>query len=141
MIPPSDDSDPLNVLWSGGYSIAELWGHGAPVSRATSALAAEPLLLWGILSIVEYQVSKGAGHRYLRERLWSRDWIAVGMRAPKTAESRLVCVPPLKDAKFGRKISAIGNGTTKYTDVRVVNSQFYRAVMPGIAPDAASGIG
>jgi hypothetical protein len=136
----SDDADPLHVLWSEGYSIAELWGHGPPVSRATSAVDAAHLLLWGILSIVEYQVSRGAGHRYLRERLWARDWIAVGILAPKVAESRLVCVPPLKDAKFGRKVSAIGDGATKYTDVRVVTSKFYRVVMPDIAPGAASGI-
>ncbi|MGZ3288627.1 MAG: hypothetical protein ACXU85_12585, partial [Xanthobacteraceae bacterium] len=60
------DPDRLSVLWAGGYSIAELWGYSEPVTRHTSAVEADHGLLWGILSIVEYQVSKGAGHRYLR---------------------------------------------------------------------------
>src|SRR4051794_11794860 len=62
----SVDGDPnrLDVLWAGGYSIAELWGHSEPVTRSTSLVEAAHGLLWGILSIVEYQVSKGAGHRY-----------------------------------------------------------------------------
>src|SRR3954463_10180236 len=57
----SVDGDPnrLDVLWAGGYSIAELWGHSEPVTRSTSLVEAAHGLLWGILSIVEYQVSKG----------------------------------------------------------------------------------
>ena len=53
------DGDPnrLGVLWAGGYSIAELWGHSEPVTRNTSSVEAAHGLLWGILSIVEYQVS------------------------------------------------------------------------------------
>jgi hypothetical protein len=83
------DGDPnrLGVLWAGGYSIAELWGHSEPVTRNTSSVeAAAHGLLWGILSIVEYQVSKGAGHRYLRERLWAGDWIAIGNLEPKGSQ-------------------------------------------------------
>jgi hypothetical protein len=59
----------LKSLWAEGYSIAELWGMSQPVTRGTSAVDGEHLLLWGILSIVEYQVDKGAGHAYLRDRL------------------------------------------------------------------------
>jgi hypothetical protein len=81
-------------------------------------------LLWGILSIVEYQVSKGAGHRYLRERLWAGDWIAIGNLEPKGSQPELCRVPKIKDAKFGRKVSAIGDGTLKYTGVRIVHAQF-----------------
>jgi hypothetical protein len=33
-------------------------------------------------------------------------------------------VPKIKDAKFGRKVSAIGDGTLKYTGVRIVHAQF-----------------
>jgi hypothetical protein len=79
--------------------------------------------MWGILGIVEYQVDQGAGHRYLRERLWSGDWVAIGVAEPKTPFSKLVKVPPFKDAKFGRKPSAVGDGIAKYTDVHVVHSQ------------------
>ena len=104
------DPDRLSVLWAGGYSIAELWGYSEPVTRSTSAVEAAHGLLWGILSIVEYQVSKGAGHRYLRERLWAGDWIAIGNLEPKVPESALCRVPKIKDAKFGRKVSAIGDG-------------------------------
>ncbi|MGZ3321095.1 MAG: hypothetical protein ACXU9C_08925 [Xanthobacteraceae bacterium] len=118
------DPDRLSVLWAGGYSIAELWGYSEPVTRHTSAVEADHGLLWGILSIVEYQVSKGAGHRYLRERLWAGDWIAIGTLEPKVPDSGLCRVPKMKDAKFGRKVSAIGDGTLKYTGVRIVHAQF-----------------
>jgi len=118
------DPDRLNVLWAGGYSIAELWGYSEPVTRHTSAVEADHGLLWGILSIVEYQVSKGAGHRYLRERLWAGDWIAIGTLEPKVPDAGLCRVPKIKDAKFGRKVSAIGDGTLKYTGVRIVHAQF-----------------
>jgi hypothetical protein len=122
----SVDGDPnrLGVLWAGGYSIAELWGHSEPVTRDTSSVEAAHGLLWGILSIVEYQVSKGAGHRYLRERLWAGDWIAIGNLEPKGSQPELCRVPRIKDAKFGRKVSAIGDGTLKYTGVRIVHAQF-----------------
>jgi hypothetical protein len=120
----NSDADRLSLLWAEGYSIAELWGRGEPVTRATSRVDAAHLLLWGILSIVEYQVSKGAGHRYLRERLWTGDWIAIGNLEPKASGSRLCRVPRFEHAKFGRKASAIGDGTTKYTGVRIVHSQF-----------------
>jgi hypothetical protein len=118
------DPDRLNALWAGGYSIAELWGNSQPVTRDTSLVEAAHGLLWGILSIVEYQVSKGAGHRYLRERLWAGDWIAIGSLEPKGSEPELCRVPKIKDAKFGRKVSAIGDGTLKYTGVRIVHAQF-----------------
>jgi hypothetical protein len=118
------DADPLSLLWAEGYSIAELWGRGEPVTRGTSRVDAAHLLLWGILSIVEYQVSKGAGHRYLRERLWTGDWIAIGSLEPKAPGSPLCRVPRFEHAKFGRKASAVGDGTTKYIGVRVVHSRF-----------------
>lgn len=120
-----DESDPLSSFWAAGYSIADLWGHGLPVSRNTSLGGGPHLLLWGILSIVEQQVSQGAGHRYLRERLRSGDWVALGFLAPKDSNQRLSRVPPIRDAKFGRKDSAIGDGMVKYVEVRIVNSQFY----------------
>lgn len=116
------DCEGLRALWAEGYSIAELWGYGEPVTRGTSHVQSAHLLLWGILSVVEYQVSKGAGHRYLRERLWMGDWLAIGDLEPKLPGGKLCRVPKFKDAKFGRKVSAIGDGTVKYTGVRIVHS-------------------
>jgi hypothetical protein len=112
----------LSQAWVKGYSIAELWGFTKPISCGESALGNTHLILWGIRSIVEYQVDRGAGHRYLRDRLWNGDWIAVGFLEPKTPESRLAILPPIKDAQFGRKFFAIGDGVTNYIDVRVVHS-------------------
>jgi hypothetical protein len=83
------------------------------------------------LSIVEYQVSYGAGHRYLRDRLWNRDWVAIGFLKHKTAGSRLAILPPIKDAKFGRKLSVIGDSVTNYIDVRIVHSQLFAEVTAG----------
>ena len=105
---PDDAQNDLSSSWATGYSIAELWGYSKPVSRPEPAALQTHVLLWGILSIVEYQVDQGAGHNYLRDRLWNRDWIAIGFLEPKTAESRLQIVPPIKDAKFGRRFSTVG---------------------------------
>lgn len=113
----------LSEIWAKGYSIAELWGFTKPVSRGETAGSNNHLILWGILSIVEYQVDRGAGHMYLRDRLWNGDWTAVGFLEPKTSDSRLEILPPIQNAKFGRKLSAIGDGVTNYIDVRVVHSQ------------------
>ena len=114
----------LNSIWSQGYSIPELWGFTKPFSSSSSESASETthILLWGILSIVEYQVDKGAGHKYLRDRLWNRDWIAIGYLEPKTPDSILRILPPIENAKFGRTFSAIGDGITNYTDVRIISS-------------------
>jgi len=114
---------PLERFWQAGYSIGELWGYSAPTGLGTSMVDVQHVLLWGILGIVEYQVDKGAGHRYLRERLWSGEWVAIGVAEPKAPFSRLVKVPPFKDAKFGRKPSAISDGVTKYVDVRIVHAR------------------
>ena len=118
----NDEINDLNEIWANGYSIAELWGFTKPVSRGGEAPTNDHLILWGISSIVEYQVDRGAGHQYLRDRLWNGDWTAVGFLEPKTPESRLGIVPPIKNAQFGRKQSAIGDGVTNYVDVRVVHS-------------------
>jgi hypothetical protein len=123
--------DDLSDVWANGYSVAELWGFSKPVSRGGPALDHSHLILWGILSIVEYQVDRGAGHNYLRERLWNRDWIAVGFLEPKTADSRLEIMPPIKDAKFGRKFSAAGDGITNYIDIRIVHSQLFAELTAG----------
>jgi hypothetical protein len=117
---PDGARDDLSGIWANGYSIAELWGHTKPVSRPEPASVQTHVLLWGILSIVEYQVDQGAGHSYLRDRLWNRDWIAIGFPEPKTADSSLQIVPPIKDSKFGRRFSTVGDGVTNYTDVRIV---------------------
>ena len=113
----------LNQLWENGYSIAELWGFTEPVSRGGPTTDNDHLILWGILSIVEDQVSHGAGHRYLRDRLWDRDWIAIGF-----LNQRLAILPPIKDAKFGRKPSAIGDGVTNYMDVRILHARLFLAI-------------
>jgi hypothetical protein len=112
----------LVEIWRVGYSIAELWGFSKPVSRG-SAPDNNHLILWGILGIVEYQVDRNAGHAYLRDRLRNGDWIAVGFLEPKTPKSRLEILPPIKDAKFGRNQSAIGDGVTNYVDVRIVHAR------------------
>jgi hypothetical protein len=123
--------DDLNDVWAKGYSIAELWGFTKPVSHGGSALDETHLILWGILSIVEYQVDRGAGHRYLRDRLWNSDWTAVGFLEPKTPGSRLAILPPIKNAQFGRKLSAIGDGVINYIDVCVVHSQLFAELTAG----------
>ena len=120
--PATDDGlDDLSRLWATGFSIAELWGYTRPVSHSGAASDGTHVLLWDILSIVEYQVDVGAGHRYLRERLWNRDWIAIGFPEPKTARAELRVMPPVEDAKFGHKLSTIGDGINNYTDVRIVS--------------------
>jgi hypothetical protein len=120
-----DNIDPLTGAWESGFSIAELWGFRGPVVRSTDQIKAEHALIWGILGIVEYQVSKGAGHRYLRERLWKGDWVAIGVLDNGTENSELVRVPQFENAKFGRKRSAIGDDSIQYTNVRILHSALY----------------
>jgi hypothetical protein len=107
----------LPNLWENGYSIGELWGKSDPVSRGGPSLEKTHLIMWGILSIVDDQVREGAGHQYLRDRLWHQDWTAIGF-----LNGEIAIVPPIKDAKFGRKPSAIGDGNVNYLDVRIVHS-------------------
>lgn len=121
--------DGLKLAWEQGYTVAELWGMSKPVSRGGTPPDNTHLVLWGILGIVEYQVDKGAGHRYLRERLLNGDWTAIGVREPRTEQSKLVIVPAIKEAKFGRKLSAIGDGQTNYVDIRVLHSRLFREIM------------
>ena len=116
--------DPLEMVWGHGFSVAELWGMSKPVAHPAKEVD-QHLMLWGILSIVEYQVSQGAGHRYLRDRLWNGDWIAIGFREPRAEDSRLTVLPQIKEAKFGRRKSEVGDGTTNYADVRIVHSQLF----------------
>jgi hypothetical protein len=113
--------DLISALWDCGYTVAELWGFTAPVSRGTSVISEPHALLWGILAIVEQQVDKGAGHRYLQQRIGSGDWIGIGFSEVAADEERLVIVPQIKDAKFGRKKSAVGDGVTNYVNVRFVH--------------------
>jgi hypothetical protein len=40
----------------------------------------------------------------------------------------LAVVPPIKDAKFGRKPSVIGDGVTNYIDVRIVHTRLFAAI-------------
>jgi hypothetical protein len=123
--------DRLEIAWGHGFSVAELWGLSNLVSHPGSDVD-QHLMLWGILGIVEYQVSEGAGHRYLRDRLWNGDWIAIGFKEP-WQRSRLTIVPQIKDAKFGRKRSAVGDGVTNYADVRIVHAQLF-AELTGMQP-------
>ncbi len=111
----------MSALWDCGYTVAELWGFTAPVSRGTSLISEPHGLLWGILAIVEQQVDKGAGHRYLQQRIVSGDWIGIGVSETSDDEKRLVIVPKIKDAKFGRRRSAVGDGVTNYVNVRFVH--------------------
>jgi hypothetical protein len=125
MSPPHDAAvqdgmDDLTGVWAKGFSIAELWGFSKPVSRPPSRPDNNHLMLWGILGIIEYQVDHGAGHKYLRERLMNRDWIAIGFPEPKTPESHLTIIAPIENAKFGRRHSSVGDGVINYTDVRIV---------------------
>lgn len=117
----SDLPDALTPIWEQGYSIAELWGHSKATHRGTSNIGSEHVLLWGILGIVEYQVDRGAGHRYLRSRLEAGDWVVIGYRAPRIAQSRLICIPKIENAKFGKKLSSIGSDEIQYQDIRVVH--------------------
>jgi hypothetical protein len=117
----------LMESWEQGYSISELWGRSAPVTRATSDTDGPHPLLWGILSIAEYQIDKGAGHKYLIDRLTSGDWIAIGYLSPRRPGDIAVVVPVGDGTKFGRKESAIGDGVTNYVDARIVHVATYQA--------------
>ena len=110
-------SNLAKLLWTNGYSIGELWGNSLPVARGGPPRNNEHLIMWGILAIIDDQVSQGAGHQYLRERLWHGQWIAVGF-----LDGQLALLPRIEDAKFGRKPSPVGDGTVNYTDVRVVHA-------------------
>jgi hypothetical protein len=76
--------------------------------------------MWGILGIVDDQVGHGAGHQYLRDRLLNCDWIGIGY-----FDNRLVLVPPIHNAKFGRRPSAIGDGVTNYTNARIIHAELF----------------
>lgn len=121
-----DIGDDLREVWARGYSVAELWGLSEPVTRGRSAYDQPHIIMWGILSIVEYQVDKGAGHKYLRERLRQSNWVAIGFPEPKTAASRLAIVPCIEDAKFGRKNSAVGDGAHNFVDVRILHARLFQ---------------
>lgn len=122
-------SELLQNLWGCGYSVAELWGFTAPVKRGTSEIAEPHCLLWGILGIVEYQVDKGAGTRYLQARIASGDWIGIGYRQSEPAEMQLTLVPKIQNAKFGRKNSAVGDDEAVFTDVRFVHQKLYDEIL------------
>jgi hypothetical protein len=122
----SEPESVLSALWDCGYSVAELWGFTAPVSRGTSLISEPHGLMWGILGIVEYQVDKGAGHRYLRARISSGDWIGIGFDEKTAHEKRLLIVPKINDAKFGRRKSAVGDGVTNFVSVRFVHHQLLK---------------
>ena len=115
--------DALLEVWNNGFTISELWGRTEPVARGGPLTSNTHLIMWGILSIVDDQVRRGAGHDYLRDRLWHGDWIALGYR-----DERLAVVPPISDAKFGRKPSAIGDGVVKFTQVRIVHADVFHAL-------------
>ncbi|MBV9557805.1 MAG: hypothetical protein JO254_12060 [Pseudolabrys sp.] len=117
-------ADKLQKLWECGYSIAELWGASAPVKRLASEGAKDHAMMWGILGIVEYQVDKGAGHKYLRDRLSSGDWVGIGADE-SSGDGTLRLLPPLQDAKFGRKKSAVGNAEVTYVNVRFVHKWLF----------------
>lgn len=125
----SVDQDLLRVAWAQGYSVAELWGASKPVSRGVSFSEKSHLLLWGILSIVEYQVDQGAGHRYLRDRLAKGDWTAIGILESRGAEAELTILPPIDNAKFGKKASAVGDGNDNYVNVRILHSELFREII------------
>ena len=110
-------------LWENGYAIGELWGKSDPVSRGGPSLEKSHLIMWGILSIVDDQVSEGAGHQYLRDRLWHQDWIAIGF-----LNGQIAIVPPIENAKFGRRPSAIGDGVMNYLNVRIVHARLLASI-------------
>lgn len=117
----------LTTAWEAGYSIAELWGSSRPVMRATSDVRSIYPLLWGILSMAEYQIDRGAGHTYLRTRLEAGDWIAIGTPQNAASGAPLVEVPRISAAKFGKRRSAIGDGMTNYINVRIINKEMLDA--------------
>jgi hypothetical protein len=113
----------LEEAWKLGYSISELWGVSKPVSRGTSSAKSQHPILWGILSIVEYQVDRGAGHKHLRDRLMAGDWVAIGYPDNEAQPRKLVQLPRIESAKFGKHRSAIGDGLNNFVDVRVLNRE------------------
>lgn len=116
----------LSRLWNGGYTIAELWAFTAPVDRETSCVISPHGLMWGILRIAEDQIDVGAGHRYLRQRIFSGDWIGIGHQQGPSDDQQLVVVPRIDEAKFGRTNSSVGDGQTTYTNVRFVHRDFFK---------------
>lgn len=116
-------SKELEEAWNLGYSISELWGASKPVSRGTSSVESKHPILWGILSIVEYQVDHGAGHKHLRDRLMAGDWVAIGYHDDEAQPKELVKLPRIDSAKFGKRRSAIGDGLNNFFDVRIVNRE------------------
>jgi hypothetical protein len=102
-------------------------GFTAPVSRGTSIISEPHGLIWGILGIVEYQVNKGAGHRYLQQRISSGEWVGIGYSEATADEKRLVIVPEIKHAKFGRRKSTVGDGITNFVGVRFVHQKLLAA--------------
>ncbi|WP_376984613.1 hypothetical protein [Bosea sp. R86505] len=117
----------LIASWEEGYAIAELWGRTAPVTRATSRIEEPHPLLWGILSIAEYQIDRGAGQKYLIDRLRSGDWLAIGYRSPRQPDDPAVIIPADEATKFGRRQSAVGDGVTTYVDARIIHAAAFRA--------------
>src|ERR1700761_2307931 len=113
--------DLMSALWDCGYTVAELWGFTKPVSRGTSLISEPHGLLWGILAIVEQQVDKGAGHKYFRQRIGAGDWVGIGYQEASVETKRLVIIPPIQDAKFGRQKSAVGDGISNYINVRFIH--------------------
>ncbi len=113
----------LPDLWHCGYSIAELWGFTPPVTRQTSDISEPHGLLWGILRLAEDQIDKGAGHAYLRQRIVAGDWVGIGNAESAAESQKFVVIPKVKDAKFGRKKSAVGDGVTNYVNVRFVHQK------------------
>ena len=59
---------------------------------------------------------------YLREWLAVGGGLAIGYPAPKEEASSLVVVPPIPDAKFGEKQSAIGHDSIEFVDLRVIHA-------------------
>lgn len=121
----NESGDRLSRLWQRGYSIAELWGFTSPITRDTSFVEAPHRLLWGILRLAEDQIDKGAGHKYLRERIATGEWIGIGFVDGLPEDAPLVIVPQLKEAKFGRQRSAVGDGTSTYVDVRFIHRDLW----------------
>lgn len=121
-----NSTDPYLDLWRGGYALAELWGEpGATSERVTSEIEAALVPHNAILALIDRDAMGVVGSAFLRDRLVTGDWIAIGYEAPRTLKSRLTILPSciFDGSEFGAD-SIYANGLT-FVGIRIVHTKFY----------------
>ena len=117
--------DDLRNLWERGYTISELWGSPGPGTHKLASLAEENDAPYdAILDLTEHYQGYGQGEalalRYLKEGIW----IAIGYKAPRSLDSKLIVIPPhLFDGLnlFTGDSSIAGSGL-KFVGVHIIHN-------------------